>query len=126
MMAAHSRSFKIRVPATSANIGPGFDVVGLSLSLYLTLSVSVPILYSSNSNPSTAATAAAERPSISYTGQGADEVPLDAYKNLTTRVALYVLRCSGIQSFPPGLFIPPTTQLPFHPVPSSPRATSTP
>ena len=29
----------IKVPATSANIGPGFDVVGLSLSLHLTLTV---------------------------------------------------------------------------------------
>ena len=34
-----ARSFTIRVPATSANIGPGFDVVGLSLSLTLTLTV---------------------------------------------------------------------------------------
>jgi homoserine kinase len=80
MMAAHSRSFKIHVPATSANIGPGFDVVGLSLSLYLTLSVTVPIPNPSKSlsNPSTAAATTAERPSISYTGEGADEVPLDA------------------------------------------------
>jgi len=114
-MAAHSRSFKIRVPATSANIGPGFDVVGLSLSLYLTLSVTVPIPNPSESpsNPSTRATAAAERPSISYTGEGADEVPLDAYKNLTTRVALYVLRCSGIQSFPQGLTIHAHNEIPF-------------
>jgi homoserine kinase len=118
MMTAHSRSFKIRVPATSANIGPGFDVVGLSLSLYLTLSVTVPKPNPSESrlNPSrgaAAAAAAAERPSISYTGEGADEVPLDAYKNLTTRVALYVLRCSGIQSFPPGLTIHAHNEIPF-------------
>jgi len=111
-MAAHSRSFKIHVPATSANIGPGFDVVGLSLSLYLTLNVTVPIPNppESRSNPSVAA---AERPSISYTGEGADEVPLDAYKNLTTRVALYVLRCSGIQSFPQGLAIHVHNEIPF-------------
>ena len=65
-MAALSRSFKIRVPATSANIGPGFDVVGIPLFLYLTLSVAIPIPnpYESRSNPS----AAAERPSILYTG----------------------------------------------------------
>ena len=36
-----SRSFHIRVPCTSANIGPGFDVVGLSLSLYLFLDVTI-------------------------------------------------------------------------------------
>ena len=27
---------KIRVPATSANLGPGFDVAGLALTLYNT------------------------------------------------------------------------------------------
>ena len=117
-----SRSFKIRVPATSANIGPGFDVVGLSLSLYLTLSVTVPIPNpaESRSNPSAGATGATERPSISYTGEGADEVPLDAYKNLTTRVALYVLRCSGIQSFPQGLTIHAHNEIP-HSVAGSDR-----
>ncbi|KAI9513147.1 homoserine kinase [Russula earlei] len=94
-MTAQPRSFVIRVPATSANIGPGFDVVGLSLSLYLTLTVTVP---GPSDAPSAATTAPAvpDRPTLSYAGEGADEVPLDAYKNLTTRVALYVLRCSGI------------------------------
>ena len=36
-----ARRFKIKVPATSANIGPGFDVVGLSLSLDLIMDVSI-------------------------------------------------------------------------------------
>ncbi|KAI0005384.1 GHMP kinase [Russula compacta] len=103
-MTAHPRSFKIRVPATSANIGPGFDAIGLSLSLYLTLTVTVP----GSSNPSEA-----EWPSISYSGEGADEVPLDAYKNLTTRVALYVLRSNGVLSFPPGLTIHAHNEIPF-------------
>jgi len=104
-MSTRSRSYKIRVPATSANIGPGFDVVGLSLSLSLTLTVTVP-------DPSSAS-GGAGGPSISYTGEGADEVPLDAYKNLTTRVALYVLRCSGVQAFPPGLAIHAHNEIPF-------------
>ena len=30
---------KIRVPATSANIGPGFDSVGVALSKYLSIEV---------------------------------------------------------------------------------------
>jgi homoserine kinase len=81
--------FTIRVPATSANIGPGFDVVGLSLSLYLSLEVTF--------EPSTNG---GGPPILSYTGEGADEVPLDPYRNLTTRVALYVLRCHSIQKFP--------------------------
>ncbi|KAH7929356.1 putative THR1-homoserine kinase [Leucogyrophana mollusca] len=94
-------SFVIRVPATSANIGPGFDVVGLSLSLHLTLTVTLgepsPIL-----------------PKITYSGEGADEVPLDPYHNLTTRVALYVLRCHGHRSFPAELInIHADNQIPF-------------
>lgn len=93
-------TFRIRVPATSANIGPGFDVVGLSLSLYLDLTVDRD---SSSVAP----------PKLSYTGEGADEVPLDPYKNLTTRVALYVLRCHSIASFPPGLTINVHNEIPF-------------
>lgn len=34
------KPFSIRVPASSANIGPGFDSMGLALNLYLTLDVS--------------------------------------------------------------------------------------
>jgi len=93
-------SFRIRVPATSANIGPGFDVVGLSLSLYLDLTVDRD---SSSAAP----------PKLIYTGEGADEVPLDPYKNLTTRVTLYVLRCHSIASFPGGLTIKVHNEIPF-------------
>ncbi|KAK0198964.1 GHMP kinase [Armillaria mellea] len=96
-------SFRIRVPATSANIGPGFDVVGLSLSLYLTLTISVPQAPPYPYVP----------PLITYSGEGADEVPLDAYKNLTTRVALYVLRCHNIRAFPSGLKIHVDNEIPF-------------
>lgn len=96
-----ARSFTIRVPATSANIGPGFDVVGLSLSLYLTLSVTV--------DPG----AAPAPPVLTYSGEGAGEVPLDAYKNLTTRVALYVLRCHGVRTFPRGLRLHCANAIPF-------------
>ena len=33
---------KITVPATSANIGPGFDSVGVAVSKYLTIEVLEP------------------------------------------------------------------------------------
>ncbi|KAF8912921.1 GHMP kinase [Gymnopilus junonius] len=98
------RSFTIRVPATSANIGPGFDVVGLSLSLHLTLSVEYPLTPPSSEYV---------HPSITYTGEGADEVPLNAYKNLTTRVALYVLRCHQIHLFPSHLVLRVNNEIPF-------------
>ncbi len=95
------RKFKVIVPCTSSNIGPGFDVVGLSLSLYLTLSVTVD---PSQSNPS---------PTLAYTGEGAAEAPTDAYKNLTTRTALYVLRSNGVDSFPHGVSIQVHNEVPF-------------
>ncbi|KAH8086624.1 homoserine kinase [Cristinia sonorae] len=97
-------SFTIRVPATSANIGPGFDVVGLSLSLYLSLKVTI-------TPPSSGSPRAP--PTLSYTGEGADEVPLDPYKNLTTRVALYVLRCNNIPQFPANVSIHVDNEIPF-------------
>jgi homoserine kinase len=99
-----SRRFQIRVPATSANIGPGFDVVGLSLSLYVNLSVSYPL-----DPPSPTYVP----PTLSYSGEGADDVPLDPYKNLTTRVALYVLRCHNILRFPSHLVLHVDNEIPF-------------
>lgn len=99
-----STSFTIRVPATSANIGPGFDVVGLSLSLYLTLTVFIP---SSTSDTTYIP------PSLAYSGEGASDVPLDPFKNLTTRVALYVLRCHDIRTFPSSVAIHVVNEIPF-------------
>ncbi|HEY1738428.1 MAG TPA: homoserine kinase [Acidimicrobiia bacterium] len=36
------RAFRVRVPASSANLGAGFDTLGLALSLYLDLQVGSP------------------------------------------------------------------------------------
>ena len=100
-----SHSFRIRVPATSANIGPGFDVVGLSLSLYVDLYVAYPIT-PPDDEPYV-------QPKLTYTGEGANEVPLDPYKNLTTRVALYVMRCHGLLRFPSHLTLHVVNEIPF-------------
>lgn len=110
-----TRKFNIKVPATSANIGPGFDVVGLSLSLTLTLTVSHTQFTSPQSVESHSSSLASppSPPKISYSGEGAEEVPLDAYKNLTTRVALYVLRCNGRPHFPAELTIHVHNEIPF-------------
>jgi homoserine kinase len=35
------RAIRLRLPATSANLGPGFDAVGLALSMYLTVEARV-------------------------------------------------------------------------------------
>ena len=95
------QKFLVSVPGTSSNIGPGFDVVGLSLSLYLRLHVTVDD--------------AAENavPLLAYAGEGAADAPLDPYKNLITRVALYVLRVNQITTFPRGLSIKVENEVPF-------------
>lgn len=100
-MAAKERRWTVRVPCSSANIGPGFDVLGLALSLYLTLDIR--LVPSSSPSP----------PELSYTGLGAEDAPLNPYQNLTTRVALYVLRCHGIASFPSQLHISAHNEIPF-------------
>ncbi|KAL7274714.1 Trihydroxynaphthalene reductase [Rhizina undulata] len=83
----------IKVPCSSANIGPGFDVVGLSLSIWLELQIDAHPEITSSSHPLNCR--------ITYSGEGADHVPLDAGKNLITRTALYVLKCHDQNTFPP-------------------------
>jgi homoserine kinase len=53
----------VRVPASSANLGPGFDALGLALTLYD--EVTAEVIGTSGD------------PVISITGEGADDVPLD-------------------------------------------------
>ncbi|KAI7817419.1 ribosomal protein S5 domain 2-type protein [Gamsiella multidivaricata] len=86
-MAAPLNKFKVTVPATSANIGPGFDVLGMAFSLYLTLDCErLP---------------AGSGLQMTYEGEGAKDVPLVPEKNLITKTALYVLSTYGITSLPP-------------------------
>ncbi|KAE8833459.1 hypothetical protein PTNB73_05153 [Pyrenophora teres f. teres] len=81
----------IKIPCSSANIGPGFDVIGLALNLYLELQVTVTTKDSSEHSLNC---------KITYEGVGAEHVPLVAQDNLITRTAVYVLRCHGIRNFP--------------------------
>ncbi|KAI1205176.1 homoserine kinase [Annulohypoxylon truncatum] len=87
-------SFVIRTPSSSANIGPGFDVIGLALSIYLELHVTIDRTKTTSAEPLNCR--------ITYEGQGegSGDVPLDPAANLITRVALYVLRCHDQRAFP--------------------------
>jgi homoserine kinase len=64
-----SKSAAVRVPASSANLGPGFDVLALALDLHLTVEA--------RESPKT---------TITWKGEGAGEVPLNR-KNLIVRAA---------------------------------------
>ncbi|KAI0972229.1 GHMP kinase [Xylaria arbuscula] len=87
-------SFTIRTPSSSANIGPGFDVIGLALSIYLELRVTIDRSKPSSEHPLNCR--------VTYEGEGEEtgEVPLDPSANLITRAALYVLRCHDQRTFP--------------------------
>jgi len=73
------RSVTVRVPATSANLGPGFDTLGLALSLYDELTVT-----------------AHDAPGVSVhvEGVGAGEVPVDE-GNLVVRSIAETFRAVG-------------------------------
>lgn len=86
----------IKVPCSSANIGPGFDVIGLALSVYLELNVSVD---DSDESPSLL------NCRVTYEGLGENEVSLEPDQNLITRTALYVLRCHDQRVFPRGTHV---------------------
>jgi homoserine kinase len=73
-------------------LGPGFDVIGLALSIWLELQVNVDTTKLRSSAPLNCV--------ITYEGEGAGEVPLNADHNLITRTALYVLKCHDQREFP--------------------------
>ena len=79
------RSVVVRVPATSANLGPGFDTLGLALSLYDDLVVT------SLREPGL---------DIQAQGEGADEIPRDE-SNLLVRAMAYA--CEAVDRPMPGL-----------------------
>jgi homoserine kinase len=83
----------IKIPCSSANIGPGFDVIGLALSLHLELHVTVEDKPSSQLPFNCAITYEDQSKSV-------EQISLDPEVNLITRVALYVLRCHSQRAFP--------------------------
>jgi len=68
------RTVEVTVPATSANLGPGFDTLGLALSVYDTLLITE---------------LAPGELQIEVTGSGAQEIPRDA-SNLIVRTVAHV------------------------------------
>ncbi len=80
------RTVTVRVPATSANLGPGFDTLGLALALYDELTVE----------------ATAGGLQVDVTGVGEGEVPTDA-TNLVVRSIQHTFDDVGIAM--PGLFL---------------------
>jgi homoserine kinase len=85
---------KVRVPATSANLGPGFDTLGIALSFYDDLEVS---------------TLPNGEISIEVEGEGAGQVPLDE-SHLVVKAILETFRRFGQPL--PGLRLKATNRIP--------------
>lgn len=98
-------SFKIKVPASSANIGPGFDVLGIGLNLFLEIDVKVDSTVDTSADTHNA--------KLEYEGDGAEGVPLQTERNLVTQTALYVMRCNGVENFPMGTHIHVNNPIPL-------------
>jgi len=93
------KDFVIKVPSSTSNIGPGFDVLGLGLKLFLTIDVKVH----NDERPST----------INYTDKTPKgSVPLDLEQNLITKTALYLARSYGT-TLPNGLEIMVDNDIPL-------------
>ncbi|MFG3707468.1 homoserine kinase [Micromonospora sp. NPDC047670] len=84
---------RVRVPATSANLGPGFDALGLALALY----------------DDVAAEVTAEGVTVAVTGQGAGELPTDD-RHLVVRAMRATFDALGGQ--PPGLAVECVNRIP--------------
>lgn len=93
-MIASGRSVRVRVPATSANLGPGFDTLGLALAY---------------SDEATVTVTDTPGVTVAVTGVGAGEVATDE-TNLVARSIKHVFDRVG-QPFP-GLHIEATNKIP--------------
>lgn len=101
-------SFTIRIPCSSANIGPGFDVIGLALTLYLEVHVTVDS--SSSQEKQLPLNCAITYENLSGSKE---QISLDPEVNLITRVALYVLRCHDQRAFPANTHVHITNPIPL-------------
>ena len=94
MNVAEGTTVKVRVPATSANLGPGFDTLGIALSYYDDLEVTA-------TKPGTI--------SVEITGEGQGQVPLDE-SHLVVRAILETFKRLGQKA--PGLALKAVNRIP--------------
>ena len=91
-------SLRVRVPATTANLGPGFDALGLALDLWNETEFTLPEPDQSGIR-------------LEISGEGAGALPTDS-SNLIVRSAQFLYERCG-QPFPPDLCIRCTNRIPL-------------
>ncbi|KNC18839.1 serine kinase [Arthrobacter sp. RIT-PI-e] len=91
---APGQQVEVSVPATSANLGPGFDTLGLSLSLYDTVR---------------ARTTTSGRTVVRATGEGVEALPTDE-RHLVAHALISTLHRAGHRA--PGLELDTTNVIP--------------
>ena len=92
---APGRKIRIRVPASTANLGSGFDVLGLALSLYNTIEM--------ETTP--------RGVELTVEGEGAEHLQGEAKRSLVVRAAEAAFEYLGVT--PPGLKIHLKNEIPF-------------
>ncbi|MCW5861961.1 MAG: homoserine kinase [Anaerolineae bacterium] len=100
---AHSRTVTVSVPATSANLGPGFDCLGLALELRneVTVTAGGPLLPYDDPRPTDYA--------VAVSGIDADKVPADS-RNLLVQAADTLFQRAGRR--PAALTVNADNQIP--------------
>ncbi|MDP2659955.1 MAG: hypothetical protein Q8R28_04415 [Dehalococcoidia bacterium] len=88
-----TRRVTVRVPATAANLGPGFDCMGLALDLFNTITLSTGDCFR-----------------IDVSGEGTDRLPRDG-RNIAYRAVRALAEVAG-RSMPP-LRLALDTQIPL-------------
>ena len=89
-----TKKFRVRVPASTANLGPGFDTLGVALQLYLYLEVEI----------------IPTGLSVELTGEGAEKLPENS-DNLIYRTMKSLFDKAGFE--PPGLKLQVHNQIPL-------------
>jgi homoserine kinase len=94
---SRARAIEVRVPASSANLGAGFDCFGLAMGLYLNVRARVIV-------------GQKEGCDVKYSGQGADSLPRNA-DNLIYRSAMLLAEREGFRL--PALELEVTNEIPL-------------
>lgn len=82
-----STTLTLRVPGSSANLGPGFDTLGIAVAVYVTVEAQLDRSRGKEAPPALI---------LSYTGDGEEKVSTVPKDNMVTQVALDVLSRQGL------------------------------